>query len=338
MKTILVTWWTWFIWSHTVVELIESWYHVIILDDLSNSVSNVVDAIWSITWTTPDFYVWSILDETLLEDLFSSNHIDGVIHFAAKKAVWESCDDPFWYYATNISWLINLLTQMVTYDVRSLIFSSSATVYDVTRSQAPFSESSSIWWTTNPYGTTKLIWEQLIRDIWLRKSLNTYALRYFNPIWAHPSWLIGENSSQSPTNLLPILLEWVRWIREQVSVYGTDYPTPDGTCIRDYVHVCDVAEAHVVALGNLLQSSTQKIWYVPVNIGTWTGTSVQEMCDLVQKVTEKKLSITYDWRRDGDVAISSAQVEKAKKVFWWEAKRSVELGVKDAWEFVKLSV
>ncbi len=226
-----------------------------------------------------------------------------MIHFAGLKSVGDSCADPFAYYDSNIVGTMNLLMVMDEHDVRQLIFSSSATVYDSGAETAPFGEQMRTGRTTNPYGTTKFVIEQLLMDMSNRKNMHIVSLRYFNPIGAHPSGLIGEDPSDTPTNLLPVIMEVVEGARDVLQIYGDDYETPDGTCIRDYIHVVDLAQAHMAALGALDQSG-----YQVYNVGTGRGTSVTEMVDIVQRVGDVTVPVDMVSRRDGDVDIAVADV------------------------------
>jgi UDP-glucose 4-epimerase len=261
-----------------------------------------------------------------------------VIHFAAKKAVGESCHDPFLYYENNIDGTINLLKAMEKFGVENIIFSSSATVYDAENLLPPFSESDRLK-TINPYGTTKLVIEYLLRDMVQHKGFNAIALRYFNPIGAHPSHLIGENPKGIPTNLLPFLLKVAQGEIEKLNVFGNDYDTADGTCIRDYIHVMDVAEAHFSAAKylhdreQLVETSEihtiSPLWEV-ANIGTGYGKSVKEMIGIVSTVVGHDIPTVVVERRDGDAPVSLANPLKAKKLFDREAKRSIMQAVEDA--------
>jgi len=326
---LLLTWWTWFIWSHTCVELLQAWHEVVIFDNLANSDLDVLDKIAQITDKKPKFVQGDIRDLTALQNVFSTWDIDWVIHFAGLKAVWVSCEDPFGYYDNNILGTINLLRVMDQHNVRNMIFSSSATVYDASQEVAPFGEDMRCWQTTNPYGTTKYIIEQLLQDMCHRKDMKITSLRYFNPVGAHPSWLIGEDPSDIPTNLLPIMMDVVQWKREQLEIYGNDYDTIDGTCIRDFIHVVDLAQAHMVARDGL----GKQTWYEYYNVWTWSGSSVSQMVTLCQDITWKPFPHTFVWRRDGDVAVSIADVSKIKDTLWREAKLSSEDALTDALRF-----
>ncbi len=260
MQTILITGWLGYIWSHTAVLFLEAGYQVIIIDNLSNSEITVLDRITDITWKQPIFYQGDIKNKHVLEDVFDQHHIDGVIHFAALKAVGESCAYPFLYYHNNIVGTIHLLECMQKYAIHRIVFSSSATVYDASKSRAPFDEEAPLG-TTNPYGTTKLVMEYLLKDLATHQNLQAICLRYFNPIGAHPSGKIGENPRGIPNNLLPYIFKVAKGELPEVHVFGNDYPTPDGTGIRDYLHVMDLAQAHVIAYEKTLEK-----WYEVINL------------------------------------------------------------------------
>ncbi len=343
-KKILITWGLWYIGSHTATVFMKEWYDIIIVDNLSNSRQSVLNSIKYITWKTPKFYEVDIRNYTDLEQVFDKhgNEIDLVIHFAGKKAVWESCNDPFLYYENNITWTVNLLKVMNKYNVNQIIFSSSATVYDAENLLPPFSETDKTK-TTNPYWTTKLVIENLLRDMVVHKWFSAVALRYFNPIWAHPSHVLWEDPKWVPTNLLPFLLKVAKWEIEKLNVFGNDYDTEDGTCIRDYIHVMDVAEAHYDAANYLLNrveiNETSEMYTAePVfeicNIWTGYGKSVLEMVEIVKTIVGHDIPCEIVGRRSWDVAVSLANPNKAKQLLNREAKRTVVEWVEDAWLFM----
>lgn len=329
MQTILITWWLGYIWSHTVVAFIQSWYNVLILDNLSNTKTEVLDCIQDITWKRSSFYQGDIRDKLLLEKIFTENQIDWVIHFAALKAVGESCKYPFLYYNNNIDGTLALLETMQKYQTKKIIFSSSATVYDASKSNPPFNEQSPLG-TTNPYGTTKLIIEQILKDLSNNWRLQSICLRYFNPIWAHPSWLLGENPNGIPNNLIPYIYQVATGKLTELGVFGNDYPTPDGTWIRDYLHVLDLANAHLLAYQKTIEKSFEVI-----NLGTGNGTSVLEMIHIVEKVTGKNITYKISPRRDGDIAVSLADPNKANHLLWRNAKLSIENAIRDWRNFIQ---
>ncbi len=333
MKKILVTGWTWFIWSHTCVALLESWYEVVVLDDLSNSSFSVCAAITKITWKEVTFHKWSMTERSFVKEIFDAHSIDAVIHFAAKKSVSESCSDPFWYYETNVIWTINLLQEMSTHNVRNILFSSTWTVYDGIEWSPPFTEESLQWWTTNPYSTSKFIVEQLLADMSHRRQMNTIALRYFNPIGAHPSGYIWEDPNDIPNNLLPIVMEVASWKREKILIFWDDYDTHDGTCLRDYIHVCDVADAHVVALEALIQWALT--WNDAFNIWTWVASSVRDIVNTVATVTQKEIPYQIVQRRSGDLPATYCDPTKIDQKLWRSAKRSIEEAIVDSRKFIR---
>jgi len=318
-KYVLVTWWTWFIWSHTVVELQQAGYAVVILDNLSNSDIKVLDAIESITWTRPDFVECDLLDKAGMQHIFEKYDVWAVLHFAGLKAVGVSCAEPFSYWQTNIVWIMHLLELMDAHDVRRLVFSSSATVYDASYEESPFDETMRTGHTTNPYGTTKHIIEQLLEDMVQRKGMSITSLRYFNPIWAHQSWTLWEDPTDIPNNLFPIILDVLEWKRETLQVFGNDYDTVDWSGVRDYIHVVDLAKAHVLALEKQQQDS-----YSVYNVWTWRWTSVLEMIALVEKVSWKKIQRAYAPRRAGDIATSVAACDRIGQDLWWSEQLTID--------------
>lgn len=338
-KTILITGWLGYIGSHTCTVFGEAGYNIIIVDNLSNSYPETLNSIWEIIWNKPKFYNIDIRDIDLLEKVFKENpEIDWVIHFAAKKAVWESCQDPFLYYENNIIGTNNLLKLMNKYDKKNIVFSSSATVYDSPKLLPPFSENDRVG-TYNPYWTTKLIMEYMLKDLANFKWFNVVNLRYFNPIWAHHSWLIWESPKWIPSNLVPYVLKVAQWEIDMVQIYWDDYDTEDGTWVRDYIHVMDVADAHLNAYNQIFKykdyqkenNISQDKWYFDIfNIWTWDGKSVKEIVDLVKKVTEKDVPTKVVARRSGDIDTSIANPQKAKQVLWREYKRSIYQAIEDA--------
>jgi len=346
MKTILLTWATWYIGSHQAVALLEKWYNVIIVDNLSNSNKSSLEAIKKITNNSPlldkegikgwlKFYEIDLRNKQDLEQIFTENNIDSVIHFAGAKAVWESCTLPFYYYENNIVWSLNLFELMNKYDVKNIIFSSSATVYKPDE-KAPFSENTPTWNTTNPYWTTKFIIENILRDLSNHKWFNVINLRYFNPVWAHKSWLIWEDPNDIPNNLLPYIMKVATWELKEIQVFWNDYPTKDGTWERDYIHVLDLIDWHIKALEYIegARSELSSI-YEEINLWTWNATSVLEMIKITEEITWKKLNYNIVSRRKWDIAISYCSPEKAKKLLNWEAKHSIKEAIKDSYNFIK---
>lgn len=281
------------------------------------------------------FYQKDITEISSLEAVFKTHpEITGVIHFAAKKAVGESCEKPFLYYDTNILGTQNLLKVMHQYGKKDIVFSSSATVYDAASLEPPFREEDRLA-TYNPYGTTKLVMEYMLQDLARFKGFRVMNLRYFNPIGAHPSALIGENPRGIPSNLVPYVLKVAKAELPFVQIFGDDYETADGTGVRDYIHVMDVAEAHLSAYRYLQEQRTSDAGTFEVlNIGTGKGTSVKEIVDLVAHITGKAIPSKIVARRSGDVATSVADPQKAQKLLDWEAKRSVAQAIEDAWRYL----
>lgn len=332
--TILVTGGTGFIGSHTVVELQNSGYDVVIVDNLSNSSASVVDNIEKITGKKPHFEELDCLDQEGLENRVFKKYPDirAIIHFAASKAVGESVQKPLLYYRNNLVSLINLLELMPRYDVKGIVFSSSCTVYgqpDI----LPVTEDAPVKKAESPYGNTKQINEEIIRDTVASGSpVQAILLRYFNPIGSHPTSLIGEMPNGVPMNLIPYLTQTAIGIREQLSVFGDDYNTPDGSCIRDYINVVDLAKAHVVAISRILEDKQDEQVEV-FNIGTGKGVSVLELIHAFEAATGVKLNYKIVGRRAGDIEQVWANPEKANKVLGWKAETSLEDTLRSAWNW-----
>ena len=340
-KKILITWGLGYIWSHTATLFSQSGYDVVLLDNLSNTHKDqVLSSLKILTWKDLPFYEWDVRDYDFLEKVFEKEKPDWVIHFAAKKAVWESCYDPFLYYDNNINWTITLLEIMDRFQVKNLIFSSSATVYDAEKNVPPFTETDRLN-TTNPYWTTKLVMEFLLKDMATHKWFNVICLRYFNPIGAHHSWLIWENPKWIPTNLVPFLLKVAKKEIEKITIFWDDYPTDDWTCIRDYIHIEDLAQAHLQSYDYLLKKKEEELLKEEIpapafeifNIWTWNWKSVKEMLNIAETVVWEEINHEIWERRDWDVAVSVANPIKAKQVLWWEPKKSIIEAVEDAWNF-----
>ena len=301
-QTILVTGGTGFIGSHTTVELIEAGYKVVVVDNLSNSKIEVLDGIERITGVRPIFENTDLRDKEAVERVFRKYpNIEGIIHFAASKAVGESVQKPLMYYRNNIVSLVNLLELMPEYKVKGIIFSSSCTVYGQPKAEnLPVTEDAPHQKATSPYGNTKEINEQIIFDcIHSGSPIKSIVLRYFNPIGAHPSALIGELPNGVPNNLIPYVTQTAIGIRKELTIFGNDYDTPDGTCIRDYIYVVDLAKAHVAAMARVLDKDTDLIEYF--NIGTGKGNSTLEIVETFEKATGIKLHWKYGPRREGDI-------------------------------------
>lgn len=336
-KTILVTGGTGFIGSHTTVELINAGYDVVIVDNLSNSKADVVDGIEKITGVRPVFIQADCCDIDAMKRIFSKYPISGIIHFAASKAVGESVEKPLLYYRNNFLSLINLLELMPAHDVRGIIFSSSCTVYGQPDPEnLPVTENVPIKPAESPYGNTKQVNEEIIRDyIHSGAPIKAILLRYFNPIGSHPSAIIGEMPNGVPMNLIPFVTQTAMGIREQLKVFGNDYDTPDGTCIRDYIYVVDLAKAHVKAMERVLGADSDALEVF--NIGTGHGVSTKEIIDAFQAATGVKLNWTFAPRRAGDIEKVWANPDKANNVLGWRAETSLEDTLRTAWNWqVKL--
>jgi UDP-glucose 4-epimerase len=332
MQKILVTGGLGFIGSHTVVELQNKGYEVVIIDDLSNSSIDVLDRITSITGKEPLFENFDLKNQTAIQQFFSNHkNIDGIIHFAASKAVGESVEEPLKYYHNNISTLIYLLEEMNGNNVSNFIFSSSCTVYgqaDV----MPITESAPFKPAESPYGNTKQIGEEIIFDTTKATSLKAIALRYFNPIGAHKSANIGELPIGVPQNLIPYVTQTAMGIREELSVFGGDYPTPDGTAVRDYIHVVDLAKAHIVALRRLIENNNKSNFEV-FNIGTGKGSSVLDVIKAFEKVSSKQLNYKIVDRREGDIIEAYADTSLANTELKWKAEYNLEDALESAWKW-----
>lgn len=329
---VLVTGGLGFIGSHTVVELQNEGFEVVIIDNLSNSSEKVMDGIVAITGKTPIFEKMDLRDKADVIDFFKRHDdISGVIHFAASKAVGESVENPLLYYENNINTLVYILQQLQTKTEANFIFSSSCTVYGQAE-KMPITEDASVQPAMSPYGNTKQIGEEIITETCKVSPINAVLLRYFNPIGAHPSAEIGELPIGVPQNLVPFITQTGIGIRKELSVYGNDYPTPDGTCIRDYIHVVDLAKAHVVALQRLIgKKNLEKT--ETFNVGTGTGSSVLEVIHAFEKVSGQKLPYKIVGRREGDITSAYANTDKANNVLGWKAKSTLEDGLASAWKW-----
>lgn len=325
MKKILVTGGLGYIGSHTVVELINHGYQPIIIDDLSNSSASVLDGIKDICNQTVPFYAADVRSADALKSIFKEHSIDSVIHFAAFKAVGESVKEPLKYYNNNLGGLINLLECMCEAGVKNIVFSSSCTVYGEP-DKSPVDEHSPIKKANSPYGNTKQIGEEILFDC---KFLNTVALRYFNPIGAHPSAKIGELPLGVPNNLVPFITQTAAGIRQSLTVFGSDYNTKDGTCVRDYIHVVDLAVAHVKALDYINQHPENS--FEIFNIGTGNGLTVLEIIKAFERVNSIQLNYSIGERRAGDVEKVWADNKKAETVLGWKAQLDLDEMVRSAW-------
>lgn len=334
-KKILVTGGTGFIGSHTTVELQAAGYEVVIIDNLSNSNADVVDGIEKISGVRPAFEKVDCCDLPALEGVFQKYPgIEGIIHFAASKAVGESVEKPLMYYENNILSLINLLKLMPKYDVKGIIFSSSCTVYGQPDPEnLPVTEEAPIKKAESPYGNTKQINEEIVQDyVKSGAPISAILLRYFNPIGSHPTAIIGELPNGVPANLIPYLTQTAIGIREQLSVFGDDYDTPDGSCIRDFIYVVDLAKAHVCAMERIVNG--QNIEPVEIyNVGTGKGVSVFELINTFEKCTGVKLNYKVAPRRAGDIEKVWGNVDKANKVLGWKAVHTLEDALSSAWKW-----
>ena len=321
-----------FIGSHTVVELQNEGFEVVVIDNLSNSSENVLNGIFNITGIKPIFEKIDLRDKASVQDFFNKhNDVSGVIHFAASKAVGESVENPLLYYENNINALVYVLQELKELASSNFIFSSSCTVYGQAEIM-PITENASIQPAMSPYGNTKQIGEEIITDVARVTNINSILLRYFNPIGSHPSAEIGELPLGVPQNLVPFITQTGIGMREKLSVYGADYPTPDGTAVRDYIHVVDIAKAHVVAMKRLLNK--QNLSKVETfNLGTGTGSSVLEVITAFEKVSGKKLNYQIVARREGDITSAYANTDKANTVLGWKAQSSLEEGLASAWKW-----
>lgn len=328
---ILVTGGTGFIGSETVIALIEKGYEVSIVDNLYNSKKEVLNRIKTLTGVMPTFYEIDCCDMASFRKVFEAEHFDAVIHFAGLKAVGESVAKPVEYYSNNLISTCNLLTLMKEFNVKKLVFSSSATVYGVP-DRVPLKETDPVKSATNPYGETKVMIERIITDYCAAdSSMNAVLLRYFNPIGAHPSGLLGEDPNGIPNNLMPYICQVAIGKLKCLKVYGDDYPTPDGSGIRDYIHVVDLALGHVTTIKKLEENPGLVIY----NLGTGKGTSVLEMISAFEKATGVKIPYVIEGRRAGDVAENYAECDKAKNELGWVAKYNVIDACRDAYNFQK---
>lgn len=335
MAKILVTGGLGFIGSHTVVELQNEGFDVVIIDDLSNSSIDVLDGITSISGIRPEFEQMDLREKIKVRSFFDKhNDLEGIIHFAASKAVGESVEKPLLYYENNISTLVYILQELGKLDTSNFIFSSSCTVYGQA-DKTPITEDEPVKPAESPYGNTKQIGEEIIMDVCkVNQNMNAISLRYFNPIGAHRSAKIGELPIGIPQNLVPFITQTAIGIREELAVFGDDYSTPDGTCIRDYIHVVDLAKAHVIALKRLMNKLNSEN-YETFNLGTGTGSSVLEVIRSFERVTGTKLNYRIAGRRAGDVVSAYADTAKANTVLGWKAEQTLDEAMRSAWDWQK---
>ncbi len=330
-KKILVTGGLGFIGSHTVVELQEAGFDVVIIDNLSNTRIEVLDAIAEITGIKPDYYPIDLRIKNDVKAFFDQNNVDGIIHFAAFKAVGESVEKPLDYYENNIGSLIYLLQEMRNRNITNFIFSSSCTVYGQA-DELPITENAPVKKAESPYGNTKQIGEEIIKESCEAYGIEAIALRYFNPIGGHSSIKIGELPLGVPQNLIPYITQTAVGIREQLSVFGDDYPTQDGTAIRDYIHVVDLAKAHIAALQRLLEHKNKQRFEF-FNVGTGKGSSVLEVIKAFEKISEQPLRYKIAKRRAGDITAAYADTTIANKELHWKTEKTLEEALLSAWKW-----
>ena len=329
---ILVTGGAGYIGSHTCVELLNEGFEVIVIDNFSNSKSSSLDAIKKITGKDFKFYEINYLDREKLKKVFEENDIEAVLNFAGYKSVGESVRKPLEYYDNNISGCLVLLETMQKYGVKKFVFSSSATVYGEPE-RIPLTEDCKTGGTTNPYGTSKLFIEQILKDLYASdNSWDICILRYFNPVGAHESGLIGEEPQGIPNNLMPYVVRVASGELKELSIFGNDYDTPDGTGVRDYIHVVDLAKGHLAALNKLDKEGKGLYIY---NLGTGTGYSVLDMVKSFEEITGNKVPYKITQRRPGDIATCYSDTKKAKEELGWEAKKGIKEMCEDSWNFIQ---
>ncbi|MNJ89730.1 UDP-glucose 4-epimerase [compost metagenome] len=331
---ILVTGGLGFIGSHTVVELQNEGFEVVIIDNLSNAEEKVLDGIIAITGKKPIFEKLDLREKNSVKEFFTKHaDVAGIIHFAASKAVGESVENPLLYYENNINTLVYLLQELQQKRDASFIFSSSCTVYGQAE-KMPITEDASVQPAISPYGNTKQIGEEIIQDVAKVSNIRAILLRYFNPIGAHPSAEIGELPIGVPQNLVPFITQTGMGLRKELSVFGSDYPTSDGTCVRDYIHVVDLAKAHVIALKRLIENKNE-VKVEVFNVGTGTGSTVLEVIQSFEKVSGQKLPYKLVDRREGDVIEAYADTQKANKILGWKAESTLDQAIESAWKWEK---
>ncbi len=331
MKKILVTGGLGFIGSHTVVELQNEGFKVIIIDDLSNTSIGVLDKIAEITGTKPDFHQIDLRVKNDVKYFFDNNKVDGIIHFAAFKAVGESMHKPLDYYENNLGALVYLLQEMRDRKLDNFIFSSSCTVYGQA-DELPITEKAPVKTAESVYGNTKQIGEEILKDASKAHDLNIIALRYFNPIGAHPSIKIGELPLGIPQNLIPFVTQTAAGMRDELSVFGDDYDTEDGTAVRDYIHVVDLAKAHIAALQRLINKNNKENFEF-FNVGSGTGSSVLEVIKAFEKASGKPLNYKIVGRREGDITAAYADTTIANKELNWKTEKNLDEALESAWKW-----
>lgn len=332
MGKILITWGLGYIGSHAVVALEQAWYETVIIDNLDNSCLSTYRRIWKILWDKPKFYEADIRDFTALDKIFKENNIEAVIHFAGLKAPWESCEMPLLYFDNNVIWSIKLFEVMQKYNVKNLIFSSSATVYN-SDNEVPYKEWDAYWQTSNPYWTTKYIIERIMEDLAKFSFFNVINLRYFNPIWAHESWLLWENPEWIPNNLMPYIMKVITWELKEVNIFWGDYDTIDGTWVRDYIDINDLVEWYLKAYERLVKNLP---WtYETFNLWTGKWVSVLEMIKACEKIIWREIPAIVTDRRAWDLAIVYCNPDKAKTLLNWQATTGIEESIKNSLKFVE---
>lgn len=330
-KIILITGWIWYIWSHAVVAFEQAGYKTVIVDNLDNSCLSTYRSIWEILGYKPDFYEVDLRDKEKLEEVFKKYDFDWVLHFAWLKAVGESCKNPLHYFDNNVIWSLRLFELMQEYSAKNIIFSSSATVYNYDN-EIPYCESQNIWETTNTYATTKYLIEKILNDLSKFSWFNVINLRYFNPIWAHPSWLIWENPEWIPNNLLPFIMKVAIWELPYLNVFGNNYDTIDGTWVRDYIDVVDLIDWHLKAYD--LIENLDFSWFIDdFNLWLWNWVSVLQILEASKKAIWKDIPFKIAPRRSWDIAEFYCNPSKAKSILWWESKTSLQDSLKNAWKF-----
>ena len=330
---ILVTGGLGYIGSHTVVELIQNNFDVVIIDDLSNTEKRVLDGIEKITGVRPTFYPFDLKRRELLTQVLEAHKIEGCIHFAAYKAVGESQEKPVDYYENNLFSLINILQEFKEKSISNFIFSSSCTVYGQA-DEMPINEETELKLPESSYGKTKQMGEEIIKDFAIAHHKKVSLLRYFNPIGAHPSALIGELPLGVPNNLIPYVSQTAAGVREYLSIFGNDYPTPDGTAVRDYIYVVDLAKAHVASLKKLIAADTDTVVDI-YNLGTGKGSSVLEVVKSFETANDVEVKYEFKPRRDGDITIAYANASKAEAELGWKADTSLTEALKTTWQWQK---
>ena len=330
-KIILITGWIWYIWSHAVIAFEQAGYKTVIIDNLDNSCLSTYRSIWEILGYKPDFYELDLRDKEKLKQVFEKYKFDWVLHFAWLKAVGESCEKPLHYFDNNVVGSLRLFELMHEYSVKNIIFSSSATVYNFDN-EIPYVETQKIWETTNTYATTKYLIEKILNDLSKFSWFNVINLRYFNPIWAHPSWLIWENPEWIPNNLLPFIMKVAIWELPYLNVFGDDYETIDGTWVRDYIDVVDLIDGHLKAY-DLIENLDFSGFIDDFNLWLWKWVSVLQILEASKKAIWKDIPFKIASRRSWDIAEFYCNPSKAKSILWWEAKTSLQDSLKNAWKF-----